>query len=289
MSSTIDRRMAKTALGCIGYMISTPDEPSSKAPLLCFHASPRSFDEYVDVLPFLAANDRTVLAFDNPGYGISQNPNRSCSYDDIADAFLKIVNQEFDGAKFLVMGNLMGNFIAASLANRHADRVVGMVAANLYYFPQITPVTTAASDAPIEDSWKIEDDGSHLLAIHNTRKAWLPAELNTRIVHSELTYKLNRRVRYAKGINIEDVDKHDFVRNAQRVKCPTLCIKGEAYANFFDMIGYHGNARFEEGCKLFDDVEVAVMDGPSSTLNMINHDPETFAKICLQFFESKGI
>jgi len=69
-------------------------EGNNKPPILCFHMSPRSSDEFREVLPLLASpneNDdgRVVIAFDLPGYGSSDNPTRSCTVDDVADACLQ--------------------------------------------------------------------------------------------------------------------------------------------------------------------------------------------------------
>ncbi|MEL6687563.1 MAG: alpha/beta fold hydrolase [Pseudomonadota bacterium] len=48
-------------------------EPSDKLPLLCLHQSPKSSREFVKILPFLA-QDRQVVAVDNPGHGESDLP-----------------------------------------------------------------------------------------------------------------------------------------------------------------------------------------------------------------------
>jgi pimeloyl-ACP methyl ester carboxylesterase len=283
----ISRGMLKTALGAIGYIISEPEASTSLqlTPLLCFHASPRCFDEYLEIL--LLFPNRRVVALDVPGYGISENPNRSCSIDDIADAFLEVAD-DLKIDKFAVVGNLMGNFIGVSLASRHPDRVTGCICSNLYYFPPATAEANAAKKAerkegdPIPDSWALDDDGNHLVDIHNRRK-WLDPELNVRVVQGELTYLVNRRRRYAQGISIEDLSEYKFEPAAKSVQCPTLCIKGVSACEFFDAIGYEGTKQFLAGVELFKNAEVAILEGEKSTINMINQIPEDFAAICTKF------
>lgn len=48
-------------------------EPSDRPPLLCLHQSPKSSREFAKILPFLA-QDRHVVAVDNPGHGESDLP-----------------------------------------------------------------------------------------------------------------------------------------------------------------------------------------------------------------------
>ena len=56
----IERGVVKTALGSIFYLMSDGRmsiEDNSKPPILCFHMSPRSSDEFKEVLPLLASSD----------------------------------------------------------------------------------------------------------------------------------------------------------------------------------------------------------------------------------------
>jgi pimeloyl-ACP methyl ester carboxylesterase len=296
-----------TSLGFIGYqMTPEPEFPchdDNKTPILCFHSSPRSSDEYVDLMPLLGKDGRKMVAMDVPGYGLSGNPLRSCSIDNVADAFLQVADTlQID--KFLVIGNLMGCFHGVSLASRYPDRVVGAVMSNLYYYPpgemidetataSTSDTTPTSSDTPadvtIPDPWELKEDGSHLIDLHNSRSKWLDPELNVRVVQGQLTYLVNRRARYAQGISIQALTAYDFPAAAKKVTCPTLCIKGEKCVAFFDMIGYHGTERFETGAKFFSDTETTSLSGDTSTLVMVNQDPDGFATICNDFLEKRGL
>jgi hypothetical protein len=77
------RGMIQTALGSIFYLLNDGrslegnDTTSSiniaeKTPILCFHMSPLSSDEYLEVLPLLASG--TSLIGDNDGNGTKNEP-----------------------------------------------------------------------------------------------------------------------------------------------------------------------------------------------------------------------
>ena len=288
----VARGMVKTVLGAIGYLIAEPAEPTL-TPLLCFHGSPRCSDEYLEVLPLFAAGGRKVVALDVPGYGISENPVKSCSIDEVADAFLEVADA-LGIEKFVAVGCLMGNFVSVSLASRYPDRVAACICANLYYYPpeavksKLHDAAGKTDGSEIADSWELKDDGSHLLELHNRRK-WLDPDLNVRVVQGELTYLVNRRARYSKGISIQDLSEFDFEPAAVKSKCPTLCVKGEEALAFFDMIGFNGTKQFEAGCKLFENCEVESLSGSKSTINMINQEPEQFAAVCSSFLEKNRL
>eukprot|EP00527_Entomoneis_sp_CCMP2396_P003319 CAMPEP_0198143896 /NCGR_PEP_ID=MMETSP1443-20131203/11514_1 /TAXON_ID=186043 /ORGANISM="Entomoneis sp., Strain CCMP2396" /LENGTH=288 /DNA_ID=CAMNT_0043807201 /DNA_START=20 /DNA_END=883 /DNA_ORIENTATION=+ len=281
---TVSKGIIKTALGALGYLYCQgtavdPTTTENKTPILCFHSSPRNSDEYLEVLPLLAASGRTVVALDMPGYGMSENPTRSCSMDDIANAFLEVADS-LEIKEFCTIGCLMGCFPAVSLASRYPERVKACIQANLFYYPTKASPTSNKDDdndndianKPIPDSFELEDDGSHLMALHNKRK-WLDPALNMRVVQGEMTYLINRRVRYANGISIQDLSSFDFETPAKAVTCPTLCVRGESCLSFFDAIGYSGTQQFEAGSKLFPNVQIASLEGEKSTLNMINQMP----------------
>lgn len=185
--------MIQTALGSIFYLVNDGrslegnDTTSNvnaveKSPILCFHMSPRSSDEYLEVLPLLASgssligdNDgngatinepddiggRVVIAFDIPGYGASENPPHSCTIDEISDAFLMAADSimsettvsgggdehesgSTSNRNYITVGSLLGNYFCVSLASRYPERIKAGILTNLWYNP-------AASDPSSSD------------------------------------------------------------------------------------------------------------------------------------------
>ena len=121
-NDSITKGYIKTDLGVIHYMISKPMKPkptpmkkqqqippssstttttTTPTPIVCFHSSNRSSDEFYNVLPLFAARHkrqqqgqqgdegRIVIAIDIVGFGNSSNPyNAYASIDDIATSCL---------------------------------------------------------------------------------------------------------------------------------------------------------------------------------------------------------
>lgn len=333
----IKRGVIQTTLGSIFYLLcdgrtnvgnnrdnhnADCNQNSTKLPILCFHMSPRSSDEYLEVLPLLAENKggengeftggRVVIALDAPGYGASENPTRSCTIDEVSDAFLEVADALLGSdSDFAVVGSLMGNFFCVSLASRYPDRVKAGIVSNPWYSPIST--TSCKVETPptvIEDSFVLHEDGSHLVELHDKRKNWLDPELNFRVVHSEMAYLVNRRKRYAEGISIQSASDFDFEASVRRCRTSSnfLCIQGRACAELFDKFGLEGTRRFEEACQFFvanhdngdtssnnDDggvlplVRVETLTGEKSTLNLVNQMPGEFAALCNSFMSERGL
>jgi pimeloyl-ACP methyl ester carboxylesterase len=360
------RGMIQTALGSMFYLLHDGRSPkkgvdgNNKAPILCFHMSPRSSDEYLEVLPLLANDDgsgagdtgRIVIAFDTPGYGSSDNPLKSCTIDEISDAFLEAADkllleygdyddcyeQEQDSNdksskssaksssnEFVTIGSLMGNFFSVSIASRYPERVKGTILTNIWFNPKASTTKAEADDddtvvqegsveipadsrkdaAIKSDPFLLKDDGSHLMELHQKRSSVLDNELNLRVVHTEMSYLVNRRKRYPIGISIQDPSTYDFIGachkivddrgSSYNINNKILCIKGEEYAEMFDKFGLDGSKRFDDTCKILrnddddDDeqknnngavVQVEILTGDKSTLNLINQMSNEFAILC---------
>jgi len=315
----IKRGMVQTTLGSIFYLMSDGRTSTTidKPPVLCFHMSPRSSDEFLEVLPLLAsggsnddeANGRAVIAFDLPGYGASENPPHSCTVDEISDACVKaadsILGVGSGDTSYVTVGSLLGNYFCVSLASRYPERIKGVILTNPWFNPGATGMVKTATEnnTPIPDSFTLKDDGSHLVELHSKRSKWLDPEMNLRVVQSELSYLANRRKRYPKGINIESGNDYDFSTAIQNIveerskrssstSTSFLCIRGDACATMFDRFGLEGTKRFDEACSLLtgDDVDetsgacrVETLQGGKSTLNVVNQMPEEFAALCNQF------
>jgi len=363
------RGMVQTALGSIFYLVNDGRTPTAnnatmtnssiaeKAPILCFHMTPRSSDEFLEVLPLLASGTssigdngttnehddtcgRVVIAFDIPGYGASENPYRSCTIDEISDTFLMAAdsilqeattNGDGDGdgderesgssssRRYITVGSLLGNYFCVSLASRYPERIKAGILTNPWYNPAASDPTSSSSDetdpaaaaTAIDDSFVLKDDGSHLVELHSKRSRWLDPELNFRVVHSEIAYLANRRIRYSKGISIQGGKDYDFQTPVKKIvemrhennadaSSNFLCIIGEVCATMFDQFGLDGTKRFEEACRLLRGtsdttgsgstiVRVKRLMGEKSSLNVVNQMPEEFAALCNNFLSERGL
>lgn len=283
----------KTGLGVIAYRMSQGRNPK-KNPVLCFHAEGRSSDEYVEMLPLLADTGRRVIALDMPGHGWSENPKKSCTMDDMADALLKVADALLI-EQFVCLGNAMGTAIATSLASRYPNRVRGCILANILYYPprmngpeQNNNHSKFGGFLATSDDVMYNDDGTHLIDIHNKRK-FLDPDLNLRCIQSDLARLINLRARQVDGITMEDVSHFDLEGAARKMRCPTLCVGGESALASLDARGLGGTQRYDTACRMLPHCEVNSLSGPRSTLYLMNQAPKEFTSLCAGFLEKHSL
>jgi pimeloyl-ACP methyl ester carboxylesterase len=258
---------------------------NDKVPLLAFHMSPRSFDEFVDHnLP----PDQIIIAFDELGYGYSDNPLRSCSIDEIADNILYCADQ-LDIQEFAVVGSLMGCYFSLSLASRYKQRVKAVILTNLYHWPDrvreqtLKDNASRQEDSPISDPWILKEDGKHMLDLWNRRTGWLSADLNTRVLADELIYLLKRRSRFKNGIYIQDAPAFDLEAAIKEVEAPVLCIQGDGATEFFDANGYDMTNQFEIALSFFKTKPQIVKIGNPGSINLVNQNSYEWSQAVQSF------
>lgn len=94
--------------------------------VVLLHQTPRSWDEYRDVLPLLAARGCQAIALDTPGFGESAPVPGPPSIETWAGA----ANAALDAlgvGRAAVIGHHTGGAIAVELANQRSDRVAAVV------------------------------------------------------------------------------------------------------------------------------------------------------------------
>ncbi len=156
---------ADTRFGQVHYA-----ESGDGPPLLCLHQTPRSWDEYRELLPLLAPHAR-VIAMDTLGMGRSAPPPDDASIEVYADGALALLDAlGLDCVD--VMGHHTGGVIAVDLASRFPDRVRRLVLTSTAW------VDGAARDRrksrPAIDHAERQDDGSHLTTLWARRQQWYP-------------------------------------------------------------------------------------------------------------------
>eukprot|EP00977_Amphora_coffeiformis_P001023 scaffold220_cov169-Amphora_coffeaeformis.AAC.3 len=293
------RGLVPTRLGSVHYTAvggstTTDEDDPSLLPIIGFHMSPRSVDEYKDIMKELktspSQSSRLFVALDEFGYGASDSPCQSCSLDEIADCFLTVIVEHLQIDRFVVAGSLMGCYMALSLASRYPTHVKGVVCSNLYYFQQAAREKALAEEqnrqqqperndssapVPISDSWALQDDGSHISNIWGTRSSWLSPDLNTRASLDNLQYLVKRRERYQQGISIQDGAAFPLPETCSKIICPVLCINGAEAVKFFDAIGMDMSGQCEQAIGFFPPTnkpQVVVLEPPGASINMLNEN-----------------
>lgn len=141
---------------------------SGGVPLILLHQTPRSVDEFAEVLPLLARRRRTI-AIDNPGYGCSDPVPGQPTVADYAGAVIDVIDALKIGNAIMV-GHHTGAAIAIELAAAHPDRVDRVVLSG----PVYADAKGRAELSKYFQQWFIEKDGSHLQDNWDKYFKWLP-------------------------------------------------------------------------------------------------------------------
>jgi pimeloyl-ACP methyl ester carboxylesterase len=142
-------------------------EAGSGTPVVLLHQTPRSVDEYRDVLPALAARGYRVIAFDTPGFGDSARVAGEPSIE----AWAEVLAGAIDGLgveRFALVGHHTGGVIAVELAAQRPERVLALVLSS-------TPLTDAAYHATAVDESSV-DVGEDAETLRASRADFYPAD-----------------------------------------------------------------------------------------------------------------
>ena len=158
---------ADTRFGQIHYA-----EAGSGLPLLCLHQTPRSWDEYRELLPLVAPHAH-VIAMDTLGMGRSAPPPGEASIEAYAEGAAALLDAlGIDRAD--VIGHHTGGVIAIDLAARFADRVGRLVLTSTAWVDEASRLRRQAR--PAIDHAARADDGTHLITLWNRRRQWYPPD-----------------------------------------------------------------------------------------------------------------
>src|SRR5437773_12409833 len=116
----VERVFVATRFGRIHAAIA-----GSGFPVLLLHQTPRSWDEYRDVLPLLG-RDLRAIAMDTLGFGDSAAPEGDPSIEVWATAAFALLDA-LGEKEFAVVGHHTGAVIAAEMAAAAPDRVRAFV------------------------------------------------------------------------------------------------------------------------------------------------------------------
>lgn len=274
--------LVETGHGKMHYVM-TGDKGNGLTPLIAMHMSPRSTDEYREVQQLFEKEtygNRCVVAVDELGYGSSEDPRGYVTMKEEAEGVLKVVDA-LGITNFSVTGSLRGAYLAMQLAADHPTRVEHCILTNPYRWTDEAVAREQAKDlsegqtlsgAPADMGWNMENDGSHLAKIFQTRSSWLEPEMGTRICIDASMYKCKRPYRYAKGSKLEAPQLFAFDETAKQIVQNVLIIIGEDAKNTFDRFGMSGTSQFNYAKDLFDahDNATVVTIKDKSNVNIVN-------------------
>ena len=138
----VDSRFGQTHY----YTYAPATGPGPKTPIAFFHQNPRSAVDFEPLTSELG-KDRLVMAFDTPGYGMSDRPGAPPSMAELSASMAESLTALGYGKKRQVdvFGFHTGAFIAAELAVAQRDMVRRLVLSGIaYYDPEFRKKRAAA-------------------------------------------------------------------------------------------------------------------------------------------------
>ena len=211
----IAHRYARTRVGELHYA-ECGDGPT----LLCLHQTPRSWDEYRELLPLLGQHFQ-VIAMDTPGMGASAPHPDGDSIENYADAALALL-EHLDINRCAVVGHHTGGVIAFRLSAIATERVARLVLSSTPFVNE--EGRKLRETRPPIDEVEPDENGTHLAELWQKRQAFYPqgrSDLLHRFVCDAM-----------KCANPEDghraVGRYQMERDLKSVDQPTLVVGHDA-------------------------------------------------------------
>lgn len=186
--------------------------------VLLLHQTPRSWDEYRDVLPLLGQHFQAI-AMDTIGFGDScKLPLGKDSIEYWAQVAISLMDR-LGLQRFSVVGHHTGAAIAIELAAACPQRVEAAV---LSAAPLVDASFRASHAGPARvDNARHQSDGSHLVELWRQRQPWYPAG-DTGLLNRFMIDALKAGERAAEGHAV--VARYVMETRLPLIRCPTLVI-----------------------------------------------------------------
>ncbi|WP_235735362.1 alpha/beta fold hydrolase [Nocardioides alcanivorans] len=255
------KHYADTRHGQIHYV-----EEGSGPAVLLLHQTPRSWDEYRDVIPLLSDRFR-VIAPDTLGFGSSDVPAQPWSIELFADGVEDLMDT-LGLDPCAVVGHHTGGVIGMEVAARRPLQVSALVLSGVPYVD--APRRERVAQSPPIDEVPISDDGSHYRLLFERRAPFYPADrpdLRQRLVIDAV--RLGDRVEEGH----EAVNAYRMEDRIGQVQASTLVVCGELDSFSLPDVRRH----LERLAK----AEPATLPGVG--VASVDHDPVTFAEVVGEF------
>jgi pimeloyl-ACP methyl ester carboxylesterase len=242
----------------------------SGTPLLLLHQTPRSWDEFRDVLPLLGQRYRAI-AMDTVGFGDSDALPEG---EDSIEAWAECAFGLLDGlgiASAAIAGHHTGAAIAIEMAATRPERVRALV---LSASPYVDAAKRAAfGTKKIIDETTAQSDGAHLLELWHMRQPFYPNG-DTDLLNRFIVDAIKAGRMAAEGHRV--VNRYVMETRLPLVRCPTLVISPtadpHAHPNAGKVVAAIAGARLVE------------VDG--GRVPFPDQMPEAFAAATLSFLDS---
>jgi pimeloyl-ACP methyl ester carboxylesterase len=196
-------------------------------PVLLLHQTPRSWDEYRDVLPLLGRHFHAI-AMDTIGFGESSKPPLA---QDSIEHWAQIAIALADAlgiARLSVVGHHTGAVIATEMAAAFPDRIEAAV---LSAAPLVDADFRASHAGPVAiDNAVHFSDGSHLSELWRQRQPWYPVG-DIDLLDRFMVDALKAGARAVEGHAV--VARYVMETQLPLIRCPVLVIAPSADPHAF--------------------------------------------------------
>ncbi|RDV03254.1 alpha/beta fold hydrolase [Undibacter mobilis] len=204
----VDTDFARIHLACAG----------NGAPVLLLHQTPRSWDEYRDVLPLLGRSHRAI-AMDTPGFGDSGNLHTHQPSIEIWARTALAVLDALNIGTAAIIGHHTGAAIALEIAAHSPERVNALVL-SACPFVDLARRQNAGHKKTVDDV-DVQVDGSHVYEFWKRRQPLYP-EGDTDLLTRYVRDALRAGPMAAEGHRV--VNRYVMEERIGLVRCPTLVI-----------------------------------------------------------------
>lgn len=140
--------------------------------VLLLHQTPRSWDEYRDVIPLLAERYQ-VVAMDTIGFGASDSPSEPWTVEMFAGSVVDLVDA-LELERFNIVGHHTGGVVGIEVAAMLSSRVPKLILSGVPFVDQDRR-DLVAHRSPI-DGVQLSNDGTHFQDLWNKRREFYPAD-----------------------------------------------------------------------------------------------------------------
>ena len=260
----IRRNYADTPEGQIHYA-----EAGRGKPVLLLHQTPRSWDEYRDVLPLLGEKYHAI-AMDTIGFGDSYRLREEASIEVFARGVIQLMDA-LSIAQASIVGHHTGGVVAVEVAAAYPGRVEKLVLSSTPYVDGED--RERRKTRPPIDEVEEKPDGSHLTELWQRRMPFYPKsrpDLLRRFVLDAL------KVWDDVEAGHRAVNQYRMEERVPLIKAPTLVLAGTS-----DPFSYPRMKPLSEAIPGSRTVEIH-----GGMVPMVDQMPEEFATAVLNFLDS---
>jgi pimeloyl-ACP methyl ester carboxylesterase len=230
-------------------------------PVIMLHQTPRSSDEYLEVLP-LVGSKFWAIAMDSIGFGDSYRFEGEMTIERLASGVVQFTSA-LNLQRFSLIGHHTGAVIAVEVAASFPSKVEKLVLSGCPYI----------DDKRVIDSYESRVDGSHLIQLWNDRLQFYPKnrpDILDRFIIDALKAGRNAALGHIAVSSYKMEDK------LSKIRCPTLLIAGTA-----DPFAHPHLYKLRENI-----VNATVVEIEGGTVALLEQMPEKFAAAVLNFLSS---